>query len=182
MPYTGKWAEVISILRLFPVHRGAYTSFTFRGLVDFLILAEERVDSLGNTPLGRTDATMQLINTALIAFAATQQLPITIGEGNQIEHRQMRLLFVENPQARRYKRVATLWAHWIDSFGAQYPWGWHATMLRMRELVDGAPDVDYSPPFVLWDLLALVTFEGSNEPVVDDPPEEGSSGGNYGCM
>jgi len=51
-------------------------------------------------------------------------------------------------------------------------------MLRMRELVDGPPDVEYSPPFVLWDLLAPVEFEGSNEPAVDDPPEEGSSGGN----
>jgi len=51
-------------------------------------------------------------------------------------------------------------------------------MLRMRELVDGAPDVEYSPLFVLCDLLAPVESEGSNEPVVDDPPEEGSSGGN----
>ena len=98
-----------------------YTPFTFRGLVDFLIIAEGRVDSLGNTPLGRSDAAMQLINMGLIAPAATQQLPITIAERNQIEHRQMRLMFAENPHARRYKRVATLWARWIDSFGAQYP-------------------------------------------------------------
>jgi len=72
MPCTGRWAEVTSILRLFHVHRGAYTLFTFRGLVDFLIIAEGRVDSLGNTPLGRSDAAMQLIKTALIALAATQ--------------------------------------------------------------------------------------------------------------
>jgi len=76
MPYTGRWAEVTSILHLFHVHMGAYTPFTFRGLVDFLILAEGRVDSLGNTPLGRSDAAIQLINTALIAPAAIQQLPI----------------------------------------------------------------------------------------------------------
>ena len=118
MPYTGRWAEFTSILRLFYVHRGAYAPFTFRGLVEFLILAEDRVDSFGNTPLERSDAAMQLINTTLIAPAATQQLPITIAERNQIEHRQMRLLFAENPQARRYKRIATLWARWIDSFGA----------------------------------------------------------------
>jgi len=110
MPCTGRWAKVTSILRLFHVHRGAYTPFTFRGLVDFLIFAEGRVDSLGNTPLGRSDTAMQLINTALIAPTATQQLPITIAEKNQIEHHQMRLLSAKNPQARRYKRVATLWA------------------------------------------------------------------------
>jgi len=97
MPCTGRWAEVTSILRLFHLHRGAYTPFTFRGLVDFLIFAERRVESLGNTPLGRSDAAMQLINTALIAPAATQQLPITIAERNQIEHCQMRLLLAGNP-------------------------------------------------------------------------------------
>ena len=123
MPCTGRWAEVTSILRLYHVRRGAYTPFTFRGLVEFLIMAEDRVDSLGNTPLERSDAAMQLINTALIAPAITQQLPITIAARNQIEHRQMRLLFAENPQARQYKRVATVWARWIDSFGAQYPRG-----------------------------------------------------------
>jgi len=58
MPYTGRWSEVTSILCLFHVHMGAYTPFTFRGLVDFLILAEERVDSLGDTPLERSDATI----------------------------------------------------------------------------------------------------------------------------
>lgn len=178
MPCTGRWAEITSILRLYHVRRGAYTPFTFRRLVDFLILAEDRVDSLGHTPLERSDAAMQLINTVLIVPATTQQLPVTIVERNQIENRQMRLLFAENPQARRYKRVATLWVHWIDSFGAQYPRGWRATMLRMRELVDGAPDVEHSPPFVLWNLLAPVESVGSNEPEVEDPPEEGSSGGN----
>ena len=178
MPCTGRWAEVTSILRLYHVRRGAYTPFTFRGLVEFLIMAEDRVDSLGNTPLERSDAALQLINTTLIAPATTQQLPITIAERNQIEHRQMRLLLAENPQARRYKRVATVWARWIDSFGAQYPRGWQATMLRKRELVNGAPDVENSPPFVLWNLLAPVESVGSNEPVVDDPPEEGSSGAN----
>jgi len=48
-------------------------------------------------------------------------------------------------------------------------------MLKMRKLVDGALDVEYSPTFVLWDLLAPVESEGSNEPVVDNPPEEDSS-------
>ena len=49
-------------------------------------------------------------------------------------------------------------------------------MLRMRELVDGAPNVEYSLTFVLWDLLAPITSEGSNEPMVDNPPEENPSG------
>jgi len=48
-------------------------------------------------------------------------------------------------------------------------------MLRMREVVDGAPDVEYSPTFILWILLARVESEGSNELVVDNPLEEDSS-------
>ena len=68
-----------------------------------------------------------------------------------------------------------MWIRWIDSFGVQYPRGWLATMLRMRELVDREPDVEYSPTFRLWDLLAPDEFEGSNEPMVDNPPKEDSS-------
>jgi len=100
MPYTGRWSEVTSIVGLFHVHMGAYTPFTFRGLVDFLILAEEQVDSLGYTPLERSDAAIQLVNSGLIAPATAQQLSITIVERNQIKHNQMRLLFTENPQVK----------------------------------------------------------------------------------
>ena len=85
MPCTGRWAEVTSILRLYHVRRGAYTPFTFRGLVEFLIVADDRVDSLGNTPSEMSDAAVQLINTALIALATTQQLPITIAERNFVQ-------------------------------------------------------------------------------------------------
>ena len=42
--------------------------------------------------------------------------------------------------------------------------------------MDGAPDVEYSPTFVLWELLAPVESEGSNELVADNHPEEDSSG------
>jgi len=76
---------------------GAYTSFTFIGLVDFLILAEEQVDSLRDTPLEGSNAAVQLVNTALTTPAAVRHLPTTIFERNQIEHHQMRLLFTENP-------------------------------------------------------------------------------------
>ena len=49
-------------------------------------------------------------------------------------------------------------------------------MLRIRELVNRALDVEYSLTFVLWALLAPVESEGSNEPVVDNAPEKDSSG------
>jgi len=37
------------------------------------------------------------------------------------------------------------------------------------------PDVEYSLTFRLWNLLTLDEFKGSNEPMVDDFPEEDSS-------
>jgi len=67
MPVSGRWGEVTFTLCQFIVHMGAYTPFTFRGLVDFLILAEEQVDVLGDTPLERSNAASQLVNVALIA-------------------------------------------------------------------------------------------------------------------
>lgn len=57
----------------------------------------------------------------------------------------------------------------------QDPRGWLATMLRLEVLVDGEPDVEYSPTFKLWNLLAPEESEGSNELMVDDLPEEDSS-------
>ena len=67
MPTTERWSEVTFVLCQFTVCMGAYTPFTFRGLVDFLILAEEQVDFLGDTPLERSNATSQLVNTTLIS-------------------------------------------------------------------------------------------------------------------
>ena len=48
-------------------------------------------------------------------------------------------------------------------------------MLRMRELVDGEPDMEYSPSFRFWNLLTPNESEGLNASMVDDPPEEDSS-------
>ena len=66
----------------------------------------------------------------------------------------MRCLFAEGPQAECYKRVATMWVHWMDAYGMYYPRGWQATILRMRELVDETPNIEYTPTLVLQELLA----------------------------
>jgi len=63
-------------------------------------------------------------------------------------------LFVERPQAERYKRVAVVGVRWMDAFGTYYPRGWQAIMLRMKELVDETPNIEYTPTPVLQELLA----------------------------
>ena len=75
------------------MHIGSCTPFTYRGLVDFLILVEEQVDLLGNTPWEMSITATQLVNTTLITPAEEQHLPIIMVKRIQVEHHQMRLLF-----------------------------------------------------------------------------------------
>jgi len=53
------------------------------------------------------------------------------------------------PQAVRYKRVAVMWVRWMDAYGAYYPQGWQATMLKMEELVNETPNIECTPTPVL---------------------------------
>ena len=84
----------------------------------------------------------------------------------------MRHVFAEMPQAAHYKRVSVMWVRWMDSYGVYYPREWQATMLKMEELVDETPNIEYTPTSVLQELLAPTESEGSNEPATDNPTEE----------
>jgi len=48
-------------------------------------------------------------------------------------------------------------------------------MLKMEELVDETPNIEYTPTSVLQELLAPTGSEGSNEPAIDNIAEEDSS-------
>jgi len=61
----------------------------------------------------------------------------------------MRCSFAEVPQAVRYKRAVVMWMRCMDAYGMYYPRGWQATMLRMKELVDEIPNIEYTPTSVL---------------------------------
>jgi len=43
---------------------------------------------------------------------------------------------------------------WMDAHGTYYPRGWQATMLRMKELADETPNIEYTPTSALQELLA----------------------------
>ena len=86
----------------------------------------------------------------------------------------MRRLFAEMPQAARYRRVAIMWVRWVDAYRGYYPRGWEATMLRMGELVDQTPNIEYTPTPVVEELLAPAESVSSNDP--DYPTEADSSG------
>jgi len=146
--------------------------------VEFLLRAERYVDHLGLTSRQKNAAAVQLVQTELIQPAVSQCLPTTMAQRNQVEFRQMRRLFTEVPQAARYNRVAVMWVRWMDAYGAYYPRGWQANMLKIEELVDETPNIEYIPTSIVQELLAPDESKGSNEPAMDNPVEEDSSGDN----
>jgi len=176
MPLHGKWKEVTITLRHLTLCREECASYSYRGLVEFLQQAERYVEHLGLTSRQRNAAAVQLIQTKLIQPAVSQHLPTTVAQRNQVELHQMRRLFAEMPQAARYKRVAVMWVCWMDAYGAYYPRGWQATILKMEELVDEMPNIEYTPTPIIQELSAPTKSEGSNEPATDNPAEEDSSG------
>jgi len=107
----------------------------------------------------------------------SQRLPTIVAERSQLEFHQMRHLFVERPQAKRYKRVAVMWVRWEDAYGTYYPQGWQATMLMMKELVDEMPNIEYTPTLVLQELLAPNhdQSEGPGESIADNFSRNGTS-------
>ena len=102
---------------------GGWHSIYLQRISRLLDIGRRTVDSLGDTPLEMSDATIQLVNTDSTVPTVVQHLPTIMVERNQIEHHQMRLLLAENPQAKWYKWVTMMWVHWIDSFGGTIsPW------------------------------------------------------------
>ena len=53
MPLTGHWAEVTRGLRQVIIGIRPFASFTYRGLVKFLVLAENALDTLDDDPITR---------------------------------------------------------------------------------------------------------------------------------
>ena len=84
----------------------------------------------------------------------SQRLPTTVAERSQLAYRQMGRLLTERPQEERYKRVSIMWVRWMDAYGMYCPRGWQAAMLRMKELVDEVPNIEYTPTMVLQEVLA----------------------------
>ena len=82
-------------------------------------------------------------------------LPTTVAERNYLAYHQMRRFFTEKRQARHYKQIVTLWVHWEDAYVPLYHRGWHATILGIEELVDGAHNIEYAFTKILLEPLAL---------------------------
>jgi len=69
-------------LRQLVTGQRGYAPFTYRGLVEFLLVAEEVLDNLGEGPVARQKAAYQLIYDVLVEPAEHLNLPTSLVECN----------------------------------------------------------------------------------------------------
>ena len=115
LPRVERWAEVSYGLRQLVTGQRCYAPFTNRGLVEFLLVVEEVLDTLGEEQEARREAAHQLIYDVLLEPAERINLPTSLVERNTFENQQMTVLELERPLVRQCKRVATLWFRWVES-------------------------------------------------------------------
>jgi len=92
LPRAGKWAEVSLGLRHQVSELRGYAPFTYQGIVEFLTIAEDVLDTLGSGQRTRQEDADQLRYDVLIEPIEHMDLPVTTTTRNALEIRQMRAL------------------------------------------------------------------------------------------
>ena len=100
LPLGGCWTELTFASREVAFGHRGYPPFTYRGLVEFLVVAEEALDSLGADPTARRQAARQLVYDGLTEPAERIVMPDTLGGRIRFEHRQMDALGEITPTVR----------------------------------------------------------------------------------
>jgi len=76
-----------------------FALFTYRGLVDFLLVAEDVLDALGDDPVARQEAAHQLIYDGLIQPSERKNLPRSLDDQVTTKHHQMIVYAHDQPEA-----------------------------------------------------------------------------------
>ena len=150
----GDWTELTFALREVAFGHRGYPPFTYRGLVDFLVVAEEALDSLGADPTARRQAARQLVHDGLMEPAERIVMPNTLGGRIRFEHRLMDALGEITPTVRQCRRVAAFWYNWVDARGIEFPRGIEGTWRQIWELVSTIHGIENAPPSYMALLLA----------------------------
>jgi len=85
--------------------------------VEFLVLAEDTLDTLGDDPIARQNAANQLIFVLLVEPAEHWTLLNNLEDQIAVEQHQMRVYIHGQPKAKQCERLVTLWARWVDTKG-----------------------------------------------------------------
>jgi len=78
-------------------------SFTYWGLVDFLLVAKDVLHALGDDSIAQQEAAHQIIYDGLIEPSERQNLPCSLDDRVAIEHHQMRIYAHDRPEAWQCK-------------------------------------------------------------------------------
>ena len=154
LPLTGRWTELTHALRQVAFGHRGYPPFTYRGLVEFLVVAEEALDSLGDDSSARQQAAHQLVYVGLMEPAKHIVMPDSLEGRIRFEHREMDALGEITPTMRQCRRVAAFWYYWVDARGIEYPRGIEGTWKRIWELVTTVHGIEYASPSYMAQLLA----------------------------
>jgi len=79
LPLTGRLTELTYALRQVTFGHRGYPPFTYQGLVEFLVVAEEALDPLGDSPSARQQAAHQLVYDGLMEPAEHIVMPDSLG-------------------------------------------------------------------------------------------------------
>jgi len=131
-----------------------YCPFSYRGLVEFLVIVGDVLEELGRDARVRQDSMHQVVRDMLIEPAEHAILPTTLLEINEYEQQLMRSYEQVWPEARECRRMARLWYRWVETKGLEYPRGFQGTWERIRELVALTPSIEEAHTDRLSALLA----------------------------
>jgi len=154
LPRRGKGTEVSAELRHLVSGLPGYCPFSYRGLVEFLVVVEDVLEELGRDTRARRDSVRQVVRDMLLEPAEHAALPTTFLERNEYEQQLMRSYEQVWPEARECRRMARLWFRWVDTKGLEYPRGIQGTWERIRELVALTPSIEEANTDRLTALLA----------------------------
>jgi len=169
LPQAGKWREISEGLREQVANIRGYALFTYRGLVEFLTVAEEVLEELGSDPRTRQASTRQLIHDLLLEPAGQLEMPNTLVKRNALEQRQIRRYKEECPKVELCRRMATLWYRWVETKGLEYPHELQGMWARIQELVVTMPNIETANTDQIAALLAPLTPTSSG-PVFNTRP------------
>ena len=85
LPRRGKWTEVSAELRHLVSGLSGYCPFSYRGLVEFLVIVEDVLEELGRDARVRRDSVHQVVRDRLIEPTEHAILPTKLLERNEYE-------------------------------------------------------------------------------------------------
>jgi hypothetical protein len=179
LPRAGPWTEICEGLRQQVTGLRGFAPFTYRGLVEFLMMIEGELSMLGEDPSSRQIIAHQVIYDALIEPAGHLGMPAAYSGRQNFEVRQMNQFREENPEVDICWRMAKLWYRWVETKGVEYPRGPQGTWIRIRELVTLMPRIEVANTDYIATLLAPTPPPPPSLRPPAGPPPTFSSEGSY---